>query len=699
MSQKKGNPGCPCCTGSICLIQSNDLASLADLTGNFTLEDKDNFDYDATLGGIEISAASQTATADTPHPQSPYPPRVRIEFQADTIGGVVRLILGDAIAAQVTIGDDCAQLDILDTSDDSEIISTLYMPGVAIDEWHRLTICYDPDTAIVRATLLDINAAKTYESSGTYATGGALGRYSAFGTGPSSTGNVYVRNFRYWRLWYCGDSPYTEDCHIEGDDWDYYYELPERTTCYTCTTSCTVVSADFGDYEDGPMPCDWDADATDWEIVSGAATGNGEVCHTFDGTGGHYHVSATFTLGTLTTVGDSVTVSLTNGDTTISLTVTKEAARYKLDWIPSGLTISNGESTEGYLTTQPTSATLRISPGVICGSGGESVFKIVTVTAGDICVSITQPTLSGHVDATMTDFTIIKSSETDPACPESECSLPCNLCENNEAMAYLSLDFTWGAVTSANHCHSSTMAPGDFYIPGFTCPATGLFAYFPYGGLSFTPDPSFIVPVTFSGVGLTNCQLDGELNTWGNNFSLGEDIADCPTSVTGKWVGRAYFQIKWAIRPGTYFTAPYAAFYPLCVVPFAGIEVVYSGVIDTSNYYLMVSAQMVFWTLVKTVADWADLVALYGETWYEDEAFWPLPWMASPRDGHARKYGCWIADLGELPIDCKGMNVEMELFAQGAHNEGLYFIDDTGPLEQPWWSHQAKPSLVTADAV
>lgn len=434
MVWRKFNPGCPCCdTVSICLIQSNVLDSDADLDDNFTLSDGDSFSYhEAPFEAIQISGADETATANTPHPQSPYPPRVQIEFYGDNIGSQPRIILGGKIVAQVTVGDDCSQLDILNEADDSEICQTLWMPGIDRNEWHRLIVCYDPDTGVVKATVTDLTTSQSYDLSCEYS-GDALDATAAFGTGPAHVDNVYVRNFRFWRLWYCGDAPYTEDCHILGDAWDYYYELPDRKYCYQCNTSCEVASDDFTTMDDGDMPCDWDAGGTDWEIASGQATGNGAVCHKWDGTGGSYNVSATFDLGTLATVGDSVTVSLTNGGTTIGLTVTKEAARYKLEWVPSGLTISNSESTEGYSTTQPETVTLRICAGMVCGSGGvESVYKVVTVTGGSVCVSITQPTLSGHVDAGMTAFSIVKSRVMDPDCPECGCSVPCPQCVDGE---------------------------------------------------------------------------------------------------------------------------------------------------------------------------------------------------------------------------------------------------------------------------
>jgi hypothetical protein len=422
---RKHNPACPCCeTESICLIQSNDLTSDADLDNNFTLSDGTKFSYHtAPFDAIQVSAASETATANTPHPQSPYPPRVQIEFYGDNIGSQPRIILGGKIVAQVTVGDDCSQLDILNESDDSEICQTLWMPGIDRNEWHRLIVCYDPDTGVVKATVTDLTTSQSYDLSCEYS-GDALDATAAFGTGPDHVDNVYVRNFRFWRLWYCGEPPYTSDCHILGDAWDYYYDLPERQYCYHCNTSCTIASHDFTTMDDGDMPCDWDADATDWEIADGQATGNGEVCHKWDGTGGSYNVSATFDLGHLETQGDSVTVSLTSGDVTHSLTVTRVAGanpgdpdRLKYDWVPTDFDSSYGTLEDG-------SVTLRICSRTVCNDFTTALVP-ATVTPGAFCVSITQPTMAGHTDAGMTAFSITKSKEMDDDCPECDCKMTC----------------------------------------------------------------------------------------------------------------------------------------------------------------------------------------------------------------------------------------------------------------------------------
>ena len=252
--------------------------SLADLTTNFTLDEAANFNYAASPGGIEISAVSQTATANTPHPQSPYPPRVQIDFLADAIGGQVRVILGGSICIQVTIEAGTASLDIIDLSDDSELCETVTCSGVVVDEWYRLTVCYDPDTGVAKGELADAATGTARCSAcAVYNNSLPIGSYAAFGTGPDHVSNMFVRRFRYWRLWYCGPPPYTTDCSTD----DYYYDIPARKYCFTCEiplcetcklegrtpASATVQTGSFGSgtlcsrigglyYISGCSPCD-----------------------------------------------------------------------------------------------------------------------------------------------------------------------------------------------------------------------------------------------------------------------------------------------------------------------------------------------------------------------------------------------------------------------------------------------------------
>lgn len=454
---KVANPGNPCCDP--CLIQSTDLTSDKDLTDHFTLADAENFSYhEAPFEAIQVSEAGQLAIASTAHPQSPYPPRVQIEFYGDQIGSQARVVLGGKIVAQVTVGDNCSELDILLESDDSELTPTLTMPYIDRNEWHRLTVCFDPDTGVVKATVTDLTDGFVYNLDATY-TGTALTAYAAFGTGPTSADNVYFRNFRFWRLWYCGDAPYTSDCHIEGDDWDYYYELPERKYCFTCLPSCTVVDEDFSEYPDGDMPCDWDAGATDWAVASGAASGNGEVCHKFDTTSGYYSVTAEFDLGQLATAGDSVTVALKIGTTTISLEVLRSpGTTYKLTWTPVEFGTDD-------VFVQPTTVALTICVASLYNDITGEWLDVTGPIVGVPCVSITQPTLAGHVDSALTNLTITKTSTMDANCPTC-CPTECEYCETGTWTSSSAVEIAGLASSGPSNPCGCTAYNGTYYLHG-----------------------------------------------------------------------------------------------------------------------------------------------------------------------------------------------------------------------------------------
>jgi len=268
------NKPAKCCCTEICLIQSSALDSDKELTNHFNLEDAGNFSYHgAPFDAIQISASSQTATANTVHPQSPYPPRVQIEFYGDNIGSQVRIILGGAIVVQVTIGDDTADLDILDASDDSELCDTVVCAGIDRNEWHRLIACYNPDTNIVAVYLDDIAdtiGVNSYESCAFFE--GDMSAYAAFGTGPDHIDNVYVRNFRFWRLWYCGNG--TEDCY-ELDE--YQGMAPVRIKCFDCRCA---------------NPCEWCKNDTEFPVSAAIEIGNFSeiVCNNCPDFGGGYYI-------------------------------------------------------------------------------------------------------------------------------------------------------------------------------------------------------------------------------------------------------------------------------------------------------------------------------------------------------------------------------------------------------------------------
>lgn len=217
------------------------------------------------------------------------------------------------------------------------------------------------------------------------------------------------------------------DC-LECDDYyapDYGVGC-EPTICHHCgAPDCTVVSESFAGVPDGDMPCGWDADGTDWQVTSEKASGNGEICHEYDTTGGSYNVQAWFDLGHLETLGDSVTVSLTYGSATHSLTVTRvvganpgDPERLKYDWVPSDFASTYGPLVDG-------SIILKICPYKICNNEVQTIVEEV-VEPGPICVSITQPTMSGHEDAALTLLVVKQSKEMNDICPECECTTTCS---------------------------------------------------------------------------------------------------------------------------------------------------------------------------------------------------------------------------------------------------------------------------------
>lgn len=253
-----------------------------------------------------------------------------------------------------------------------------------------------------------------------------------------------VRKYKYDRLWYCGDPPYTEDCHVLGDDWDYYYNLPPRTICHRCgSPSCIVVSETFSGItgtvgSPGDMPCGWDASATNWGVVDGAATGDGWLCHEYDTTIGDstYTVTAAFDLGHLEALGDSVSIALRHGSETVTMTFTRVAGVNPGDPDRYSRTTNIPGDSLTYFASLGL-AGIQICPDLVCfpqynvGQAASYLYFKRTITPGPVCVSITQPTMSGHEDASLTSLSIVKAySNEDPQCPQCGCIISCLSCEN-----------------------------------------------------------------------------------------------------------------------------------------------------------------------------------------------------------------------------------------------------------------------------
>lgn len=338
------------------------------------------------------------------------------------------------------------------------------------------------------------------------------------------SGNVTVTGSNPWDIEFVGTLAETnvaeitvtsDGCCTDDSTGDYYYDplVCPRTYCHGCgSPSCTVVSETFAEIEGtaeapGDMPCGWDVDGTDWNVIDGKATGNGEVCHEFDTTGGSYHVAAEFDFGHLETQGDAVTVSLTHGDRTLSLTYTRVAGQ---PWTVIGYAATDLLAFSGFADTPENGTAVTFSVGgggslpapllagvtyyirdksgnsvkVAATLGGDAIdlttdsiapmfcddppdryaltsnipgsttqylasmlslplnicpslicfgtdYVLQGVTPGPVCVSITQPTMSGHEDASLISFSITRGySETDTQCPACTCKITCNDCEN-----------------------------------------------------------------------------------------------------------------------------------------------------------------------------------------------------------------------------------------------------------------------------
>lgn len=371
-------PAACCCDKATCLIQQSALDSDKELTDHFNLEAAENFAYHGDpFFAIQVSAAAQIATKEEPHPQPPYPPYAQIEFYGDNIGSQARLIVGGdlvagvldtstAIAAQVTLGDNCSTLELIDLSDDSAITPPLLMWGIDRNEWHRLTLCYDPDTGNAKATVRSLAiGAETYAIFGTYSTG-LIGSYAAFGTGPTSVDNVYFRKFYFYRLWYCGDSPYTSDCHTEGDAWDAYYELPTRSYCFRCDPFCEEWTSQPAIDE-----------ACLWTVTSGsmsagvlaspasAATFNQELpARAMNAFSASLQVATDWPDNGV--VGDSFTLSVGGGAVTVTETITAIDPVTREITVETTLTgATPGVLTDSYIWSEPGGITLCIENNVV----------------------------------------------------------------------------------------------------------------------------------------------------------------------------------------------------------------------------------------------------------------------------------------------------------------------------------------------
>lgn len=156
---KKRQPGNPCCDDP-CVIVRDSLAG-PDLSTTFDLMAGD-WDDSAIVDGYVRWTGIAEIWHKTPHPDSPYPPDVRVKVRG-AADSVLRIILsasgdvatGDALIVELAPGTDCGTLKLYQRLDGVEdLLANTSVYGAAVDEWHDLRACYDPDTAILTGSIL-----------------------------------------------------------------------------------------------------------------------------------------------------------------------------------------------------------------------------------------------------------------------------------------------------------------------------------------------------------------------------------------------------------------------------------------------------------------------------------------------------------------------------------------------------------------
>lgn len=191
------------------------------------------------------------------HPQSPYPAWLQAEVKA-AVGNTLKLFLawneaspGDGLYIEFIPADGAVDGTLkLFRKDATQLGTTMILPCVEADIWHRITACYGPDrkTLTVRFEARDALGVVIFDQ----CTTADVPADFVAGTKAGYGGTGSIKNYQYDRLWYCGDPPYTEDCHAFGDDWDAYYNLPPRTICHECCLTCDLWEGTFASID-----CDW----------------------------------------------------------------------------------------------------------------------------------------------------------------------------------------------------------------------------------------------------------------------------------------------------------------------------------------------------------------------------------------------------------------------------------------------------------
>lgn len=232
-----------------------------------------------------------------------------------------------------------------------------------------------------------------------------------------------------------------------------------------CCVDCVVYDDDFSGMDDGKMPIGWDDDSTDWAVSGGMATGNGEICNSFDVEAGQYNVWAWFDLGHLETLGDSVRIELSIGSDYEYLVVTRVSGA--LPGQPDRLKYESSKNGLSYTVLQDGTYILRV-----CYDG---------TVEGSICVDTTQPTLAGHEDAGLSRLTVYKSQYMDPECPPCPGPSCINACIDANTAEYYAVTLSYSGTDcralSKGVCRCSDYDGTHILSPGILgqLPITGCY--------------------------------------------------------------------------------------------------------------------------------------------------------------------------------------------------------------------------------
>jgi len=239
-----------CCT---CLLYSTRFPTssvLDDWTGTGSIVSEE----------LQLTGTSTTILYDTPHPQYPYPPRVIVNVKGGANSELRVLFSWSAnygFVAELSPDSECGSLALYQViaGVESEMLeSPFVIPGASVDQWHRISACYDPRNDGVTVVVLADDGQKTTVRA-TADTAHVDGEYAGLGTGATHTGTAYFDNFAFWRLWYYGDG--------EQDDYDEETDVIECSPC--APGDCAWIDAQF---ESSADLCAWQSPGSDWSITT-----------------------------------------------------------------------------------------------------------------------------------------------------------------------------------------------------------------------------------------------------------------------------------------------------------------------------------------------------------------------------------------------------------------------------------------------